>query len=84
LLRRLLVLILASLLCLMSLCLLLLLFGPTRCLRRLTLVSSFPIFLASFFPAAASALRVGNIGHPDEHRQRKHSRGCEASIINFH
>jgi hypothetical protein len=75
---------LTRLLRLAALFLFLLLRGAARCLFGLPLVALFLILLTSFFSAAAATLRVRKIGNSQHYRQRKDSRGCEASIINFH
>jgi hypothetical protein len=81
---RLLLLNLARLLGLAALFLLLLLSGAAGCLFSLSLFALFLILLPSFFSTTAATLRAGQIGNSQHYRQRKDSRGCEASIINFH
>jgi hypothetical protein len=73
-----------SLTSLVSLFLFLLMLSTARGLLGLSLVTSLLILLASFLSAAPAPLRAGNIGNSKSHHQRKHPRGCEVSIVNFH
>ena len=75
---------LARFLGLVALLLFLLMRSAARRLFRLSLVALLLILLTSFLSAAAAPLRGGQIGNAKSYRQRKDSRGCEASIVHFH
>ena len=77
-------LLLLSLTGFVSLFLFLLMRSAARRLFGLSLVASLLILLTSFLSAAAASLRAGQIGNSKSYRQRKDSRGCEASIVHFH
>jgi hypothetical protein len=77
-------LLLLSLTGLMSLFLFLLLRSAARGLFSLSLVALLLILLTSFLSAAAAPLSAGHIDNSKSYHQRQDSRGCEASIIQFH
>jgi len=77
-------LLLLSLAGLVSLFLFLLVRGAARRLFGLSLLALLLILLTSFLSAAATSLRAGQIDNSKSYHQRQHTRGYEASIVNFH